>query len=66
MRSNNHVKFVSYTGNYPNLCRGISLWKLAGTSGAAPRAALSLPLRAVGISLLKNTARIVEQKWNKR
>lgn len=39
---------------------------LGGTSGAAPRAALSLPLRAVGISLLKNTARIVEQKWNKR
>lgn len=22
MRNNNHVKFVSYTGNYPNLCRG--------------------------------------------
>ena len=22
MRNNNHVKFVSQTGNYPNLCRG--------------------------------------------
>ena len=36
---------------------------LAGTSGAALRAALSSPLRAVGISLLKNTARIAGRRW---
>ena len=39
---------------------------LGGMSGVALRVALSLPLREAGISLLKNTARIVEQKWNRR
>lgn len=36
---------------------------LAGMSGAALRVASSLPLRAVGISLLKNTARIAARRW---
>lgn len=39
---------------------------LAETSGSALRAALSSALREAGISLLKNIARIVEQKWNRR
>ena len=39
---------------------------LAGMSGVALRAALSSPLRAVGISLLKNTARIAGPKWTAR
>ena len=39
---------------------------LAGTSGAALCAALSLPLRAVGTSLLKNTARIAARGWTER
>lgn len=30
MRNNNHVKFVSYTGNYPNLCRGDLTLKIDG------------------------------------
>nr|DAV17901.1 MAG TPA: UPF0587 protein [Caudoviricetes sp.] len=36
---------------------------LAGTNGAALRAALSLPLKAVGTSLPKNTARIAGLRW---
>ena len=36
---------------------------MAETGGAALRVALSSPLRVVGISLLKNTARIVAQRW---
>lgn len=34
-----------------------------GMNGAALRVVLSLPLKAVGISLLKNTARIAARKW---
>nr|DAL76658.1 MAG TPA: hypothetical protein [Caudoviricetes sp.] len=36
---------------------------LAGTSGVALCAALSLPLKAVGTSLPKNTARIAARRW---
>ena len=39
---------------------------LAGTSGVALCAALSLPLKAVGTSLQKNTARIAGQRWTVR
>ncbi len=42
-------------------CGGID--RLAGTSGAALRAALSLPLKAVGINLPKNTARNAGPRW---
>lgn len=33
MRNNNHVKFVSYTGNYPNLCRGDLTLEIDGEIG---------------------------------
>ena len=36
---------------------------LAGMSGAALCVALSLPLRVVGTSLPKNTARIAARRW---
>ena len=30
-REINHVKFVSYTGSYPNLCRGVLTLEIDGT-----------------------------------
>lgn len=30
MIKNNHVEFVSYTGEYPNLCRGVLTLKIDG------------------------------------
>ena len=39
---------------------------LVEMSGVALRAVLSLALKVVGRSLLKNTVRIVARKWDKR
>lgn len=61
------TKKVAQSGKHlpPTLrrwCMG-SGYILAETSGAALRVALSSPLKVVGISLLKNTARIAAQGW---